>query len=81
MFCVLSEESLGCSHLNLIYYITFVCAQDKVTPVTPNKAWCLKIPEKVFENLKHVVKQCCQTGQFENCGKCQNRKIQMRHFD
>ena len=38
---------------------------------------------RVFENLKLAVKQCYQTGHFNrtNIGrKCQNWKIQMRHF-
>ena len=36
---------------------------------------------QVFENLKFVVKQCYQTVNRTKIGeKCQNSKIQVRHF-
>ena len=34
---------------------------------------------RFFGNLKVTLKQCYQTGQID--GKCQNSKIQMRHFE
>ena len=35
---------------------------------------------RVFENLKLAVKQSYQTGLSKIGGKCQNSKIQIRHF-
>ena len=75
--CLKITEKVSFNIASEASYVYILSGQKLIKNAKNQPFW------RVFENPKLAVKQCYQTGQFKRTKmdeKCQNVKIQMRHF-